>query len=73
MPPSIDWHSHPITPDTPVTANYKSTQNVRRFMTEQCGPEFRFDRPFMQWIKNGTDKTMADVVREWKRLNGRTV
>lgn len=69
MPP-IDWHSHLITADTPVSKDYKNTQNVRRFMIEQCGQDFHFDRSFMQWITDGTNKTMGDVVREWKQRNG---
>ncbi|SEB82151.1 hypothetical protein SAMN05519104_0186 [Rhizobiales bacterium GAS188] len=63
----FDWHSDPITPDTPVTDNYKNTQNVRRYMTAQCGQGFKFDRSFMQWIKDGTNKTMGEVASEWLR------
>lgn len=39
-------------------------------MIDHCGADFHFDRPFMQWIKDGADKTMGDVVREWKHRNG---
>lgn len=63
----FDWHSDTITRETPVTADYRNTQNVRRFLTGQCGPAFRFDRPFMQWVKDGTPKTMGDVADEWSR------
>ena len=66
----FDWHSDPITPETPVTKSYKNTQNVRRFLTAECGPAFRFDRDFMAWIKDGSDKTMGDVAREWRRRVG---
>lgn len=65
----FDWHSNPITATTPVDQQYKNTQNVRRFMLEQCGATFRFDREFMAWIKDGTPKAMGDVVNEWKRRN----
>ncbi|WP_122765389.1 DUF6434 domain-containing protein [Pseudomonas viridiflava] len=65
----FDWHSDPITRATPVTAHYKNTQNVRRFMREHCGPTFTFDRPFMAWIRNDIPKTLGDVVDEWQRLN----
>lgn len=61
----FDWHSDKIKRETPVTENYKSTQNVRRFMKSQCGDDFKFDRPFMLWIKNGNPKTMGDVADEW--------
>ncbi|EIK67842.1 hypothetical protein PseBG33_2610 [Pseudomonas synxantha BG33R] len=64
---AFDWHSDPLTRGTPVTPSYKNTQNVRRFMREQCGPTFKFNRPFMAWILNGVPKTMGDVVDEWQR------
>ena len=64
---TFDWHSDPITRDTPVTASYRNTQNVRRFLKSQCGAGFKFDRPFMRWIKVGTEKTMGDVADEWLR------
>ncbi len=66
---SFDWHADPIARDTPVTASYRNTQNVRRFFTSACGPSFKFDRPFMAWIKDGTPKTMGDVADEWLRRN----
>jgi hypothetical protein len=66
----FDWHSADITRDTPVTGRYKNTQNVRRFMLEQCGEGFKFDREFMGWIIDGTPKTMGDVVDEWLRRRG---
>lgn len=63
----FDWHSDDIARDTPVTPDYRNTQNVRRFMVEQCGASFKFDRGFMGWIIDGTPKTMGDVVDEWMR------
>ncbi len=65
--PKFDWHSDPITAETPVTETYRNTQNVRRFLKSRCGDNFRFDRPFMSWIKDGTEKTMGDVADEWNR------
>jgi len=64
---TFNWHSHPITRATVVDANYKNTQNVRRFLTLQCGEDFKFDRDFMAWIKNGASKNMGDVADEWKK------
>ena len=66
----FDWHSDRITRATPVTESYRSTQNVRRFLRSQCGEKFKFDRSFMQWIKNRTKKTMGDVADEWLRRHG---
>jgi len=50
-----------------VTDSYKNTQGVRRFLTAQCGPNFKFDRAFMAWIKDGNLKTTGDVADEWTR------
>ena len=63
----FDWHCDQITVTTPVTESYRNTQNVRRFLTEACGPHFKFNRPFMAWIKNGEPKTMGEVAEEWIR------
>lgn len=63
----FDWHRDEVVRETPVTANYKTTQNVRRFLKSQCGPGFRIDRSFMQWVKDGTEKTMGDVADEWMK------
>ncbi len=66
----FDWHSDPITRATVVDRNYKNTQNVRRFLTHECGDGFRFDRNFMAWIRNATPKTMGGVADEWMRRKG---
>ncbi|AGE25969.1 DUF6434 domain-containing protein [Pseudomonas poae] len=63
----FNWHSDSLTRATPVTSSYKNTQNVRRFMLEHCGAAFRFDRPFMAWIRDGAPKTLGDAVDEWQR------
>jgi hypothetical protein len=65
----FDWHGGKITRATPVTPGYRNTQNVHRFLRRQCGSEFKFDRPFMQWIKDGAEKTMGDVADEWLKRN----
>jgi hypothetical protein len=62
---AFDWHSDPITRQTPLDAHYRNTQNVRRFMTEHCGDGFHFDRAFMAWIRSGAPADMGAVVDEW--------
>ncbi|WIH05732.1 hypothetical protein KHF85_04395 [Xanthomonas translucens pv. graminis] len=65
---NVDWHNGPITRATPVDETYRSTQAVRRFLAGACGAEFKFDRAFMAWIKDGAPKSMGDVADEWLRL-----
>lgn len=64
---NIDWHSSSLTRLTMVDKDYKNTQNVRRFMMDECGPDFRFDREFMAWIRNDVPKNLGDVIDEWRR------
>jgi hypothetical protein len=66
---AFDWHQGPITRTTKVDSSYKNTQSVRRFLTLECGEAFKFDRPFMAWIKSGAPATMGDVADEWIRLH----
>jgi hypothetical protein len=64
---AFDWHSSAITRATPVTRGYRHTQNVRRFFTRECGAAFKFDRPFMAWLKDGSAKTMGEAADEGRR------
>ena len=63
----FDWHGAPISRATIVDATYRNTQNVRRFMREQCGGDFSFDRDLMAWIRGGEPRCMGDVVDEYLR------
>mgnify|MGYP000983810802 CR=1 FL=1 len=63
----FDWHGGIISRHTVVDAHYRNTQNVRRFLLAQCGPQFTFQRDFMAWIRDGAVKTMGDVADEWLR------
>ncbi|WP_429280418.1 DUF6434 domain-containing protein [Paraburkholderia sp. GAS41] len=42
----------------------RNTQNVRRFLTRECGETFRFNRSFMAWIKSGAPRNMGEVADE---------
>jgi hypothetical protein len=65
------WHGAKITRKTPITADYKNTQNVRRFFKANCGADFKFDRSFMAWLKAGKGKNMGDAADEWLRRKAR--
>jgi hypothetical protein len=64
---TFDWHRDPITRKTRMTETYRNTRNVRRFFKAECGDHFKFDRPFMAWLKSGKNKTTGDAVKEWLR------
>lgn len=68
----FDWHGGEISRATEIDSAYRNTQNVRRFLCHQCGPDFKFDREFMAWVLNGNAKNMGDVADEWMRRVKRT-
>jgi hypothetical protein len=61
---SFDWHGGQITRATPITKSYRNTRTVRRFFEAECGNNFKFDRAFMAWLKDGTEKTMGEAADE---------
>jgi hypothetical protein len=65
--PQFNWHTDTIDRATRVTESYKSSQRGRRFLITQCGADFKFDRGFMAWIKDGNPEVMGDVADEWTR------
>lgn len=64
----FDWHSAQLTPETPLTDNYRNSQNVRRFFKQHLGPRFAFSIPFMAWLTENTGKTLADACAYWHHL-----
>ncbi|WP_229255878.1 DUF6434 domain-containing protein [Duganella fentianensis] len=68
----FDWHGGEILRTTKIDTGYRNTQNVRRFLSAQCGPDFKFDREFIKWIRSGAPINMGHVADEWLRRH-RTV
>jgi hypothetical protein len=69
----FDWHGGEISRETELDSDYRNTQNVRRFLSQQCGQAFKFDRDFMAWIRSGAAKNMGEVADEWLRRKNRAV
>ncbi|MFK7868672.1 MAG: DUF6434 domain-containing protein [Roseobacter sp.] len=67
----FDWHSAPLTPDTVITESYKNSQNVRRFFKSQVGDGFKFNIPFMDWMRQNTGKTLAEAVEAYKSMRAK--
>ncbi|MGJ8528243.1 DUF6434 domain-containing protein [Maritalea sp.] len=65
---NFDWHSEHLTPDTIITDSYKTSQNVRRFFTQQLGNDFKFTIASMTWMKENVGKTLGEAVIEIQRL-----
>jgi hypothetical protein len=65
----FDWHCEELTLETVITDSYKNSQNVRRFFQKNCSQKFHFNFAFMAWMRSNVGKTLADAIKEWKRLD----
>ncbi len=62
---NFDWKTATLDPATIITDNYKNTENVRRFFSSQIGKSFKFNVPFMNWMKSNVGKTLQEAVVVW--------
>ncbi len=63
----FDWHSGKLTAKTPITDNYKNTQNVRRFFQTYADPKFKFNIALIDWIRSNPGKTLGDAAKFWRQ------
>lgn len=63
----FDWHGGDITRATKITKSFRKTQKVRRFFKAECGDRFKFDVPFIDWLKTAVGQTMGEAAEEWRR------
>jgi hypothetical protein len=62
----FDWHAGRLSGDTVITATYRTTPQVRRFVHDHV-PGFTFSRPFQAWIGENVGMTLSDLVVEAAR------
>lgn len=65
----FNWSKEKLTLTTPITDNYKNTENVRVFFAEQIGKRFKFNVSFMNWMKNNVGKNLREAVVAWKEID----
>jgi Domain of unknown function (DUF6434)/SAP domain-containing new25 len=68
----FDWHGAPLLRTTLITANYRNTQNARRFFIAEIGRHFSFNIAFMTWMKANAGKTLSEAAEEWQRVRALT-
>lgn len=61
----FDWKNANLVTETIITDNYKNTENVRAFLKDRIGPQFKFSVRLMNWIKTNEGKTLQDVIDQW--------
>jgi len=60
-----------------IEENVVCSEKHRAFFKEFIGPEFRFNVPFVEWLRSNAGRTYAEAIEEYHRIcnerkNGRT-
>lgn len=58
-----------ITLDAVIPISYRSNERHRAFFRKVIGRHFRFNVPFMNWMKENAGRTYRAAVQEWQRLD----
>ncbi|MEM0977066.1 MAG: DUF6434 domain-containing protein [Pseudomonadota bacterium] len=64
----FDWHGAPLSLETVITDSYRNSQNVRRFFKSQLGDDFKFNIPFMAWMKENVGATLAEACTTYEEM-----
>lgn len=57
-----------ISLDAKIPAAYKNDENHRKFFKLEIGEHFKFNVPFMNWMKDNAGKTYREAILEWNRI-----
>ena len=64
----FDWKNALLYRSTVITDNYTNGANVRAFFKREIGAHFKFNLPFIDWMKKNTGKTLEDAIVELERI-----
>lgn len=51
-----------------IPTGYKNDEKHRAFFKSIIGEKFKFNVPFMNWMKENSGKTYQEAINEWFRL-----
>ncbi|MBN1183529.1 MAG: hypothetical protein JXB49_14665 [Bacteroidales bacterium] len=60
--------STPLSLDAKIPDEYKNDERHRIFFKSEIGEHFKFNVPFMNWMKENSGKTYKEAVEEWNRI-----
>ena len=58
----------PLCLDSKIPEGYKNDEKHRSFFKSQIGEHFKFNVPFMNWMKENYGNTYRDAISEWTRI-----
>lgn len=62
------YKAEPLHLDARIPEGYRNDQRHRSFFLEVIGPRFKFNGPFMQWMKENPGKTYREAVAQWRSI-----
>ncbi len=65
----FNWNSTKLDLNTLITDNFSCTENVRSFFKQTIGENFKFNVPFLKWLKSNNRKTLEEAIEKWKEIN----
>ena len=65
----FNWNSTKLDLNTLITDNLSCTENVRSFFKQTIGENFKFNVPFLKWLKSNNRKTLEEAIEKWKEIN----
>ncbi len=57
-----------ITLEGEISGHYKNDEAHRAFFKSIIGERFKFNVPFMKWMKSNSGKTYQEAVNEWLKI-----
>lgn len=54
--------------DSKIPEGYKNDERHRAFFKSEIGEHFKFNVPFMNWMKVNSGKTYKEAISEWNRI-----
>jgi hypothetical protein len=57
-----------ISLNSAIPLNYRNDEIHRRFFKKEIGVRFKFNTPFMNWMKRNAGQTYAEAVKEWLKI-----
>jgi len=58
----------PLSPDSEIPGEYTNDERHRAFFKSEIGDHFKFNVPFMNWMKTNSGKTYKEAIFEWNRI-----
>ncbi len=54
--------------DAKIPEGYRNDENHRSFFKQEIGDHFKFNVPFMNWMKQNSGRTYEDAIAQWQKI-----